>query len=98
MNSVSTSIVRGLPPVSSSHHFSSHGMHTKGKQAALAVVRNGVGHHSVTQMGPCRNELQSFTSGARTVSKRKGGCLKIMQRKNADGYTVYIAFRSDVEG
>lgn len=102
MSHVQTTIVRGLPdslPTHTSrsgHHWEKHGMSQKGKAAALAVLKHGVGNHSVTHLTAAKNILQSFTTGARQINKKHGDPLRVSQRKTANGYDVIIMFKSDL--
>ena len=93
---VHTSVMRGLPDLSG-HHFQSNGMFGRGKAAALAVMKHGIGNHSVTTLPADRNIIQSFTAGARTISKKHGNPLRVTQKKDGEGCKVFIMFRSDLE-
>ena len=100
MDPVQPTIVRGvpdsLPSVTRGPHWQKHGTFSKGMAAATAVLKHGVGNHSITHLGAETNLLQSFTSGARAINKKHGGPLRVSQRKTPNGYDVIIMFKSDL--
>ena len=91
-----TVIHKGLPQNILVHSSYTQGPYAKGKEAAMSLVKMGPGHSSVTEFSG-RSRVAGFRSGAKSVSKRFGNNLKVVQRK-ADGDVVHIIimFNSDL--
>lgn len=91
-----TVIHKGLPQHILIHSsLRPNGPYAKGKEAAMGLVKVGPGHSSVTEMSG-RNKVAGFKSGAKSVSKRFGNNLKVVQRKvDGDVMHIVIMFHSD---
>tara|TARA_R100001015_G_scaffold3089_1_gene1013 strand:+ start:1818 stop:2132 length:315 start_codon:yes stop_codon:yes gene_type:complete len=90
-----TVIHKGIPQHILGHPSHTQGPYAKGKEAAMGLVKMGPGHSSVTELSG-RSRVAGFKSGAKSVSKRFGNNLKVVQRKiKGDVVHVIIMFHSD---
>ena len=95
-NTAPTTVIhKGLPQHILVHPSHSQGPYARGKEAAMGLVKVGPGHSSVTKISG-RNKIAGFKSGAKSVSKRFGNNLKVVQRKvDGDVMHIIIMFNSD---
>ena len=92
-----TYIHKGVPPLAT--YGQRHGYYTAGRTVVEKLLKQGVGHYSVTRVpseAGDRKNVISFTGGARKANSKKGSPLTISQRKCGSYYRITIAFKSDL--